>query len=275
VAPTSAQVTTGFTSRLGKTGLFFDTEFVYVHGYDEVALTDANWPGNNQYTGTRLNTNYNQINSYTNAGHSTYLAWVASVNGLIKGGHLITMSYTLASKKNISDDFSPEFPFGYPNDPRNLEAEYGRSRSDERHRLVITSVFKLPYRFSVAPIIEYGSGQPWTQRLGYDYNGDGKNSDRPAGVGRFTMNGPAFKQVSVRLTKTLALPKHNSVELIAEAFNLFNTVNFNVAAIDGALYRSGPTLTNPAAAYVANPNYGNYSATLPSFEGQLGVRWTF
>jgi hypothetical protein len=41
------------------------------------------------------------------------------------------------------------------------------------------------------------------------------------------------------------------------------------------MYRSGPTLASPSAAYVANTNYGKYSATLPSREIQLGVRWTF
>jgi len=44
-------------------------------------------------------------------------------------------------------------------------------------------------------------GQPWTTRLGYDFNGDGKNSDRPAGVGRNTNDGPKYKNISLRLTK--------------------------------------------------------------------------
>jgi hypothetical protein len=275
VAPQATQATLGWTSRLGRTGLYFDTELVYVRGRDEIALTDKNYPGNASYKGARPNTSYNQINTYTNAGRSTFKAWVAGVNGALKGGHLITVSYTLASKKNISDDFSPEFPTGYPNDPADLNAEYGRSRSDERHRLVITSVIRVPYDISVAPIVEYGSGQPWTKRLGYDFNGDGKNSDRAAGVPRFGEDGPSFKQVSLRITKTVRFAKARSVDLIAEAFNLFNTVNYNVAAIDGAQYLNGPTLLSPATAFVANPNYGKYSATLPSREIQLGVRWSF
>lgn len=275
VAPQSAQATAGWTSRLGKTGLFFDTEVVYVHGYDEVALTDRNYPGNGVYRGVRPNPAYNQINTYTNDGHSTYVAWIANVNGTIKGGHLITVAYTLASKKNVSDDFSPEFPFGYPNDPSNLAAEYGRSRTDERHRLVVTGVIRLPYRFSLAPVVEYGSGQPWTQRLGYDFNGDGKNSDRPAGVGRFTMNGPSYSNVNVRLTKAFPLPRRHAIELIAEVFNLLNSTNYDVASIDGALYLNGPTLLAPTTAFAANPNYGKYSSTLPPRELQLGVRWTF
>jgi hypothetical protein len=198
-----------------------------------------------------------------------------SLNGTLKGGHIVTLSYTLGNKKNISDDFSPEFSTGYPSDPGNLEAEYGRSRSDERHRIVATAVIKVPYGISIAPIIEYGSGQPWTRRYGYDYNGDSWMGDRPDGSARFAEDGDSFNQVSLRLTKAFTLKSAGSFELIAEAFNLFNTVNYNVAAIDGGMYRSGPTLVNPTAAYVANPNFGKYSATLPSREIQLGVRWVF
>ncbi len=34
-------------------------------------------------------------------------------------------------------------------------------------------------------------------------------------------------------------------------------------------------MTNPGAAYVANPNFGNYSATLSPREIQLGLRYSF
>jgi hypothetical protein len=275
VAPQATQATVGWTTRLGKSGLFFDTEAVYVHGTSEVALSDKNYPGNAAWTGIRPNANYANINVYTNEGHSAYVAWVASLNGTLKGGHLITLSYTLASKKNVSDDFSPEYPTGYPNDPSNLAAEYGRSRSDERHRIVATAVFRAPLGVTIAPIAEYGSGQPWTKRLGYDYNGDGVNSDRPAGGPRFGQNGPAYKNVSLRLTKAFKLPKAQNIDVIAEAFNLFNWTNYNVAFIDGATYLSGPTILSPTAAHVVNTNYGKYSATLPSREIQLGLRWSF
>ena len=54
-----------------------------------------------------------------------------SLNGTLKGGHIITASVTIADKQNISDDFSPALT-DYPNDPANIAAEYGRSRADER-----------------------------------------------------------------------------------------------------------------------------------------------
>jgi hypothetical protein len=200
---------------------------------------------------------------------------VVSLNGNVRKNDLITGSITFANKRNISDDFSPEFPTGYPNDPANIEAEYGRARGAERYRMVLSGVFHAPWNVTVAPILEYGSGQPWTHRLGYDFNGDGKNSDRPTGVGRFTMDGPLYRSISLRLTKGIAVAGWGQLEAIAEAFNLTNYKNYDVASINGGEFLSGPTIANPAAAAVKNPNFGKPTATLAPREIQLGLRWAF
>ena len=270
--PYADQATLGWTTRLGS-GLFFDTEAVYVKGHDEIFVTDTNWTGN--ATHSRINPAYTNMATYTNDGHSEYKALVLSLNGTLKGGHLITASLTLADKKNLSDDFSPVYTAGYPNDPGNPEGEWGRSQSDERYHLVVSGVFNLGWGLTAAPILEYGSGQPWTERLGYDYNGDGYNSDRPPGVARNAQDGPVYRNVSLRLTKTLAMHSAGRLEIIAEAFNLFNTVNYDVNSMNCGQYLSGPTIANPKAAYVPNPLFGKYSATLPAREVQLGLRWSF
>lgn len=272
-APESDQYSLGYTTRISDSRLFFDMEGIYVKGKDEIVIRDVNWSGN--ATHVRPNTTYDQINMYTNDGHSKYQALVLSLNGNIRKNDLITGSVTFANKRNISDDFSPEFPTGYPNDPANIEAEYGRARGTERYRFVVSGIFHAPWNVTVAPIYEYGAGQPWTHRLGYDYNGDGKNSDRPAGVGRFTMDGPQFHSLSLRLTKGFNIGGFGQLEAIAEAFNLTNHKNYDVASINGGEFLSGPTIANPAAAAVKNPNYGKPTATLSPREIQLGLRWAF
>ncbi len=272
VNPRATQASVGYTVRLGSTGLFADFEGVYVKGDDEVIIRDVNWRGN--ANPGRINATRNQINWYTNEGRSEYKAFVASVNGTIAGGHLVTASLTVADKKNINDDFSPALT-DYPNDPADVEAEWGRSRADERVRFTASAVLKLPARFTVAPIFEYGSGQPWNRRRGYDFNGDGKNSDRLPNVGRFTEDGPAFAQVNLRITYGIPLGARANADLIAEFFNLFNRDNLDVNSIINSEFLSGPTLANPALAAVTNPRYGQYTATLPPFEAQLGVRIRF
>jgi hypothetical protein len=270
--PRSTQASLGWTHELWNR-FFLDTEGVYSKGEDEIVIHDVNFGGNAHPV--RLNSTYNQINMYTNDGESKYKALILRLNGTVRDYDLITASVTVADRKSTADDFSPEFPFGYPNDPSNLKAEYGRSRSDERYHIVLTGVFHLPWEMQIAPIYEYGSGQPWNHRLGYDFNGDGKNSDRPSGVGRNSEDGPAFRQLALRLTKGFRLVGEQRLEVIAEAFNVFNTTNYDVNSIDGAQYLSGPTLANPALPFVKNPNFGHARATLPGREIQLGLRWLF
>jgi hypothetical protein len=280
VNPRATQVSGGYTVRLGISGLFADIEGVYVKGDDEIIIRDVNWKGNSAAgcLGTaatcRPNTTRNQINWYTNEGRSEYKAFVASLNGTLKGGHLITASFTVADKKNINDDFSPALT-DYPNDPADIEAEWGRSRADERFRFVTSAVIRLPLNFTLAPIFDYGSGQPWNRRRGYDFNGDGKNSDRLPGVERFSEDGPNFAQVNLRMTYGLPMGSRARADFIAEFFNLFNRDNFDVNSIQNSEYLSGPTLANPALPAVANTRYKQYTATLTPFEAQLGVRVTF
>ena len=271
-APEATQASLGFTQRLGSTGLFLGIDGVWVEGDDEIVVRDVNFKGN-AAGGGRPNAAYAMVNKYTNEGRSEYQALMLTLNGTIGNGHLINASVTYSDKKNISDDFSPALN-DYPSDPADIEAEWGPGRGDERWRAVVSGVFRLPWQMALAPIWEYGSGQPWTQRLGYDYNGDGRYSDRPAGVGRNEEEGPDFNSFSLRFTKTFTLGG-SDLDLIVEGFNLFDTTNYDVNSVSSNRYTAGPTISNPALAYVANPSYGSYTATLSPREIQVGLRYRF
>ncbi len=271
-SPESKQASLGYTIRMASR-IFFDTEAIYSKGTKEIAVRDVNFGGNSNPV--RPNKTWDQINMYTNDGHSMYKAVVFSLNGNVRQNDLLTASLTLASKKNISDDFSPDLISGYPSDPANIGAEYGRARGSERYRIVVSSIIHMPWTMTIAPIYEYGSGQPWTQRLGYDFNGDGKMADRAPGVGRNTMDGPPYRQLSLRLTKDIPMSGYGAMQVIAEAFNVTNVKNYDVNSVSNALYLAGPTLANPKAAYFPNANYGKYSATLPAREIQLGLRFVY
>jgi hypothetical protein len=126
----------------------------------------------------------------------------------------------------------------------------------------------------VAPIFEYGSGMPWNRRLGYDFNGDGKNSDRAPGVSRFTEDGPDFLSLNLRVSHRVPLGRAE-LELIGEAFNLTNRENVDVNTILNGEFLSGPTAANPALPAVPNPRFGQHTDTLPAREFQLGLRLSF
>ncbi len=272
-APETIQASLGFTRALGNTGLYMDIEGIYAKGDNEITVRDTNWNGNDDPT--RPNPYWNQINKYGNEGRSEYKAVVLGLNGTFGAGHLVTSSLTWTDKKNISDDFSPVFPYGYPSDPANMEAEFGRSRGADDLRLVMSGVFRLPLNFNLGATYIYGTGQPWNQIVAYDYNGDGKTSDRIPGVKRNDEDGPRFSQFNLRVSWTLELKGGTGLEFIAEAFNVFNTVNNDVTSVDNFIWLLGPTLANPDIPVVENPNYGQYRDALDPLEIQLGIRWQF
>ncbi len=271
-APQSTQASLGFTQALGNSGLYVDLEGLYVEGKNEIFVRDHNWNGNDDPG--RPNSDYNQINKYGNDGHSKYYAGILSFNGTFGAGHLVTSSVTWAEKKNLSDDFSPVFPFGYPNDPADPEGEWGYSRGHEDLRFVLSGVFRLPANFSLGATYIYGSGQPWNRAVGVDVNGDGKNADRLPGVDRNSEDGPSFSQFNLRVTWTLPIGD-GGLDIIGEAFNLFNTTNYDVNSIDNFEYTSYPTLANPDLPAIENTNFGEYRGTLQPLEIQLGMRYRF
>jgi hypothetical protein len=272
-APETWQASLGFTRRLGNSGLYFDLEGLYAKGDNEFYNLDTNWGGNDNPV--RLDPAYSAINVRSNTGHSEYTAVVASLNGTFGAGHMLTSSVTWADKKNLSDDFTPQFPVGYPNDSADPEAEWGRSRSDERLHFVVSTVLNLPANFLISGTWQYGDGQPWNHLLGYDYNGDLFASDRPEGVARNSVDGPSFNELSLRLSWAAQLGGAAELELIAEVFNALNTTNWDVTSVVAGEFLSGPTLANPTLPYVPNVRFGEYLDTLRPREFQFGARLKF
>jgi hypothetical protein len=81
--------------------------------------------------------------------------------------------------------------------------------------------------------------------------------------------------VNLRVTHRIPLGGGRGVDVMAEMFNLFNRVNYDVNSVITGQNLSGPTLTNSALPFVTNPRYGQYTATLAPFEAQLGFRIGF
>ena len=190
-----------------------------------------------------------------------------------------TWSHTLDDSTDIQTLLAPQ-------DNRFPGRERSNSAFDQRHRWITSAIFTSPFKrsddglgrkfladFTVAPVIEFASGRPFTVLTGTDYNLDfGSNTDRPSvtssggttspflpgahftlptvcdqsvtlgsipispfigctgNLGRNAFTRPGFAQFDLRVSRKIPINERWNVEVIADAFNLFN--RFNVGDVN-------------------------------------------
>src|SRR5262249_32582464 len=120
------------------------------------------------------------------------------------------------------------------NNQVNLAADRGLSSYDQRHKIVIAGILQSPWKnpvttgFQFSPIFRYSSGHPYNLLAGGDVNGDrNANTDRPPGAARNTGIWPNYADFDARLSRTFKVGERAGLQLMAEAFNLFNRTNYS------------------------------------------------
>jgi hypothetical protein len=199
------------------------------------------------------------------------------------------ISYTLS--KTIDDGPNPSFVL-IPQDSQNFRGERADSSDDVRNRIVINgtvttpkewSVFARDYSFGLIATIQ--SPQRFSKYAGFDANGDiFGNNDRVGIEPRNTFIGDNFRSVDIRAGRTFRFGEKKSLELLGEAFNLFNTTNirffntvygaadfcpFNPAAFGCPATPSGFREGSP------NPLYGTPRAVFNPRQIQLALKYNF
>src|SRR5712691_5284085 len=167
------------------------------------------------------------------------------------------VAYTLGKAEAIGGDlFSLDYrtPADYPRHP---------TASDERNRLVATTIWGLPADVFLSGMLTVGSGLGFTIA---DFSQGGafgqfrilNNVGRPD-------HHLAFRSVDLRLEKVFKFAKTQRVSAAAEGFNIFNYTND--ACFEGFI----PTL--PAT----NPRFGKASCVVDNSSRRLqfGLRYTF
>jgi hypothetical protein len=176
---------------------------------------------------------------FESAGNSIYHGLAVSMNKRFSRNYQVIGSYTYS--KTISDSADVSFEQS-PQDPTNSRADRSLSPFDLRQRLSLAAIFNSPYEgksgnswyewaladFYLSPIITARSGFPFDIRTGIDINLDSINNDRPFAVGRNTGLGPGFFTADLRVGRQINLSGDNplGLEIIFDAFNLFNQTNF-------------------------------------------------
>ncbi len=219
----------------------------------------------------RPNPNFGNISRYESSGDSYYHGLLVSLNRRFKrwiGGRV---SYTLSKAiDNTGNAF-----FFTPQDNFNLRGERGLSDNDQRHVLAVSGTLAAPEAgrdgtwrrivagFQLNPIFRYGTALPFNIVRGDDLNFDGSTNDRPLGIGRNTGEGFAFASLDLRVSRRIRFSEHAGLEVIAEAFNLFNHANFQ---LPNGTIGTGAT---------PSPRFGQPNGAADPRQIQFGLRLSF
>ncbi len=166
----------------------------------------------------------------TSRWDSQYDGLLINVNKRLAHHFSYGISYTWS--KSIDDGPNPSFVL-IPQDSQNFRAERALSSDDVRNRLVLNgtvttpkewNVFARDYQFGLIATIQ--SPMRFTKFAGFDANGDVfGNNDRVGIEPRNTFIGDNFRSVDFRVGRAFPFKERRSLEVLAEAFNLFNTTN--------------------------------------------------
>ena len=250
--PYSIQATGGFERTLFG-NIVAAADYIYLNGRSLMSLTDANAPSSNPKPATRsvatadqtrplvpVPTGYRKIITLGNLGESWYHA--LQIRASRSTGRLQTVvSYTLAHAEDMAN-------YELPEDSRNLQAERARANTDVRHNLAAAFNWELPLEgrflggWSISGIGKFRSNRPYTITWGDDRNGTTQNDARPDG--RNTGTTEPFRNVDLALARRFQR-RTTTIEARVEAFNVFNTTNFNEYV--GAL--SSPLFAQPVSAF--------------------------
>ena len=208
---------------------------------------------------------YSRINIFESASHSLYNGLAVQATKRLSHGFQFIAAYTYSKAKDDRPDQTAVVVGA--DDSKIVEnqftpsADYGRSDTDLRHRFVFSPIYQwgkikwsenpvvraLFSDYTFSTIMQFQSGLAYSALVSGDPNNDGNRSnDRLPGTVRNQFTSPAVYQFDMRLTRAIHFGEKMRVQLIAEAFNIFN--RSNVVLVNNTFYNlSGGVLVPPAA----------------------------
>ncbi|HET7746417.1 MAG TPA: TonB-dependent receptor, partial [Vicinamibacteria bacterium] len=174
---------------------------------------------------------FNGINTLTvvdSSAKSLYRALTIGLNKQWSKNWQAQANYTLS--KDLSDDDNERDPFSFRYARiTDLDAEYGYSDRDQRHRFNGFVVWMAPGQVNVNFRYSYRSAQPKSiTRDGRDANTpqDRINPDGTVTQRNLGRKDNEFSSLDLRLSREFSVSKSVRIEPIVEVFNLFNSKNF-------------------------------------------------
>ena len=190
---------------------------------------------------------------------------------------LVSYTYTDSDDNN---------PMGRYLDVFDLGLDFGPSSGERKHSIVASGSVLIPGDVTVGVLYSYRTQLPWSATAGRDLNGDTFNTDLVPGTTRNSgsrdlnltavnsyrmANGLAsvsegdidssrINLVDIRVSKALRFGDRRKIDLLAQAFNVFDTTNLQAQFGGG---RVGNALSN---------TFGKITSARPSRQIELAIR---
>jgi Carboxypeptidase regulatory-like domain len=179
----------------------------------------------------------NELGSF---GHANYNSFVASVNKRFSNRFQLFANYTFSKNDaNGSSERDTDSFFG-PQDPINLNLDYGRSQLDLTNQFTSGVVTNLPWGFTWSNNFIYHSGLAYPVYIQTDLNGDGisnqgiGSNDRPVianAAGKLGLlqdypdRQPNYFAWDMRIAKDINFKERFQLRLSVDFFNVTNRGN--------------------------------------------------
>jgi outer membrane receptor protein involved in Fe transport len=253
-----------------------------------VADTGEQFPYHFFASADRPFANFSRVIAFEATAESRYSGVTFELNRRFARNALWRVAYTVGKVEDTVPDATAVVPGNagddvkYASNPANFNADRTAGNNDQRQRLVMSGVWDtnglagdvegwsgtLARNWSLSGILTVQSGQPYTARVGaVDLNGDGNTrNDIAPGTDRNEFRLPTIVVMDLRVARDLPFGD-KKVQLIWEAFNLFNRDNIN--GVNNTLYSVvGTTLTR-------STTFGRPTSSFGERIMQLAVKLTF
>jgi hypothetical protein len=174
-----------------------------------------------------------------------YHQFVVNLTKHFSDGFQFFVNYAWSQNKDNASSERDSDTFFSPQDPFDIELDYGRNGLDIPHQFKASATAELPGGFRVGGLFIARSGVPYPAYILSDTNGDGVansgfSNDRPVVNGsllleRYPARQPAFYQLDLRVSKEFSIGDGRELELLAEFFNVLNNDNLfsnpNISAV--------------------------------------------
>ncbi|HKA37770.1 MAG TPA: carboxypeptidase regulatory-like domain-containing protein [Thermoanaerobaculia bacterium] len=252
--------------------------YLFVKGQDLPRTTDLNLgaPANvpvaivgdgtatvKRFTGTKPFTNFGRVLEFQSSADSKYNGLTVELNKRFSHNWQAKLAYTFSKVSDNKPDATTVVPqtsddAKFASDPTDFGADWAPGDNDVRHRITLSGLWNMDYAIGIknevaawflsgwtlSGVVTFQTGAPYSLAINGDLNNDGNNrNDRVPGTDRNQERLPSLFSVDPRISKHIPVGPYVDLELIIEAFNVFNA--HNVIGLQSVQYRFGNNALTP------------------------------